>query len=148
MNLGAPRIDITAQRGPIETSEMSETKGETEDCFHYALFKKWINYNVETTQSEVSRLSNSSVSQVGKKKNKTSSFYEECNSVRVKGQVRGPLTCRMRHQSDRQLMSSQGWNIPRVTQLIRITSMDMCSNHVQEVKVNTQHCINLHQLLT
>lgn len=54
----------------------------------------------------------------------------------------GRLTCRMRHQSDRQLMSSQGWNIPRVTQLSRITSMDMCSNHVQEVKVKTSYSIS------
>lgn len=51
-------------------------------------------------------------------------------------QVLQLLTCRMRHHSDWQLTSSQGWNIPRVTQLSRITSMDMCSNHVQlEVKV-------------
>lgn len=33
MSLGVPGIDITAQRGPIETSETSETKGETEDVF-------------------------------------------------------------------------------------------------------------------
>lgn len=54
----------------------------------------------------------------------------------------GRLTCRMRHQSDRQLMSSQGWNIPKVTQLSRITSMDMCSNHVQGVKVKTSSGIS------
>lgn len=49
------------------------------------------------------------------------------------------LTCRIRHHSDWQVTSSHGWNIPRVTQLSRITSMDTCSNHVQEeVKVETQ----------
>lgn len=49
------------------------------------------------------------------------------------------LTCKMRHHSDWQVTSSQGWNIPRVTQLSRITSMDTCSNHVrEEVKAKTR----------
>lgn len=40
-------------------------------------------------------------------------------------------TCRILHRSESQLMSSQGWNMPSVTQFSRITNMDARSNHVE-----------------
>lgn len=41
------------------------------------------------------------------------------------------LTCKMLQRSESHLLSSQGWNIPRVTQFSRITSMLARSNHVR-----------------
>jgi hypothetical protein len=43
-------------------------------------------------------------------------------------------TSRMLHRSERHSTSSQGWNMPRVTQLSMMTSMLACSNHVQAVR--------------
>lgn len=43
---------------------------------------------------------------------------------------KGSLTSRILHRSVSQLLSSQGWNMPSVTQFRRITSMDARSNHV------------------
>lgn len=54
------------------------------------------------------------------------------NSVRHIYQAEGGLTFRILHLSESQLMSSQGWNMPSVTQFSRITSMEARSNHVQE----------------
>jgi len=43
----------------------------------------------------------------------------------------GILTSRMVHRSDWHSTSSQGWNMPRVTQFRRMTSMLTCSNQVR-----------------
>lgn len=45
--------------------------------------------------------------------------------------VRAQLTSRMVQRSDWHSTSSQGWNMPRVTQFRRMTSMLTCSNQVR-----------------
>lgn len=139
MYLSVPRINVTQQRGLIETNKTSETKEEIRAVFimlylrngFIATLRQWSECRA------VGKLSKNSPTPSHARKN--TAVKHKCACVKV--QMR-PLTCRMRHQSDRQLMSSQGWNIPRVTQLSRITSMDMCSNHVQEVKVKTSYGIS------
>ena len=53
-------------------------------------------------------------------------------------------TSRILHRSDSQSWSSQGWNIPRVTQFNKITSMEARSNHVEdrELRNTMERCQN------
>lgn len=99
---------------------------EVSNTFPHAIYFTWKHF---TVIQPYLKLSSCNVSRVFMERKLPGSGYK------VEGVT---LTCRMRHQSEWQSTSSQGWNIPRVTQLSRITNMDMCSNHVQEeVKVKT-----------